>query len=197
MIAYLDHIVAESVAFAAALRRGDLAAMVPTCPEWTLADLGFHLAEVQYFWGRIVDGLLLDPEEIAPLERPDDADIPNLFDVQSLRLVTALRQRDPEDPCWTWHETGSTVSWVLRRQAHEALIHRVDAELASGDAAPLDRALAVDGVDEILTVMVGGYPSWADFTPDGTSVAIRLTDSERTWQLTGGRMAGTSPRWGP
>ncbi|NND04151.1 MAG: maleylpyruvate isomerase family mycothiol-dependent enzyme [Acidimicrobiia bacterium] len=197
MIDYLSHITAESMAFGAALRRGGLEATVPTCPEWTLADLGFHLAEVQYFWGSIVEGLLLDPEDVEPLERPDaDADVSHLFDVQSLRLVTALRQRNQDDRCWTWHETGSTVGWVLRRQAHEAAIHRVDAELTTGTASALDHGLAVDGVDEILTVMIGGYPSWAEFTPDGTSIAIRLTDAERSWHLRGGRMTGTSPRTG-
>lgn len=197
MIDYLAHIVDDSLRFGEALRSGDLGARVPTCPDWTLADLGFHLAEVQYFWGSIVAGLLVDPGDIEPLPRPDDdADIPALFDRQSLRMVTAMRRREPDAACWTWHHEAGTVAWVLRRQAHEALIHRVDAEIVSGGVAPLDRELAVDGVDELLKVMVGGFPDWASFTEDGTSIAIRLTDSDQSWQLLGGRMTGTSPNTG-
>jgi hypothetical protein len=50
---------------------------------------------------------------------------------------------------------GTSGAWA-RRMAHEALVHRVDAEAAVG--APLHPAapgLAADGVDEVLTWMAG------------------------------------------
>jgi len=197
VIDYLEHLRRDSLRFGELVRAGSADAAVPSCPEWRVSDLGFHLAEVQYFWASIVEGPLLDPGDVEELQRPVDAEISGLFDAQSLRLVRALTSATPEDQCWTWHPDGTTVSWVLRRQAHEALIHRVDAELAVvGASTAVDRSLAVDGVDEVLAVMVGGYPSWADFEHDGTSIAIRLTDDPASWQLSTGRMKGTSPNTG-
>ncbi len=43
-----------------------------------------------------------------------------------------------------------TAGYIARRQAHEALVHRLDAELTVGDRTPLDPRLAADGVDEAL-----------------------------------------------
>ena len=62
----------------------------------------------------------------------------------------------------------------MRRQPHEALIHRVDAELAAGAPTGLDEALATDGVDEILTVMIDCHdiPVWSRFEPDGSTAAL-------------------------
>jgi hypothetical protein len=55
-----------------------------------------------------------------------------------------------------------TVSWVARRQAHEALIHRTDAELAAGvTVTRADAALAADGVDDLISGFLVGVPRWA------------------------------------
>jgi len=78
------------------------------------------------------------------------------------------------------------------RTAHEALIHRVDAELTAGvPVAPLDPALAADGIDEVLTVM-WALPPWADFTPAGGVIAIESADTGHAWRVELGRMTGTS-----
>ena len=74
--------------------------------------------------------------------------------------------------------TGGTVGWVLRRQAHEALVHRVDAEQTAGlPVTDPGVVLAADGVDEMLGVMVSGLPEWASFTPDGQRVRLHATDA--------------------
>ena len=46
----------ESALFAAALADVDPAARVPACPDWTAADLLWHLGEVQWFWSAVVAG---------------------------------------------------------------------------------------------------------------------------------------------
>ncbi|WP_238993563.1 hypothetical protein [Nocardioides caldifontis] len=63
-----------------------------------------------------------------------------------------------------WAE-DRTVGYIRRRQAHEALIHRLDAELTAGTVTALDPTLASDGVDEALDVMFGGCPPWGSFEP--------------------------------
>ena len=51
-------------------------------------------------------------------------------------LVAELDGADPAEPAWTW-SSEQTVGFTFRRQAHEALIHRLDAEqtAGAGDAA--------------------------------------------------------------
>ena len=71
------------------------------------------------------------------------------FDEASQALVAALREADPDDAAWTWSK-DQTVGFILRRQAHEALIHRLDAELtATGHFSELEPALAADGVEKV------------------------------------------------
>lgn len=188
----------ESARFVAALQEADLTRTVPSCPDWDGHDLAWHLAEVQHFWGAIVARLIEDPaEEYEEPERPPDDELLALMRDASATLVAGLGERSPDDRCWTWHPDGETVGWVARRQAHEALIHRVDAELVAGtDVAAVDVGLAVDGVDEVVDVMLGGMPEWATFTPDGEAVTLVATDADTRWTIEFGRFTGESPSSG-
>jgi uncharacterized protein (TIGR03083 family) len=65
--------------------------------------------------------------------------------------------------------------------AHETTIHRVDAELAAGrPVGPIAPDLAVDGIDEVLTVFVPVFGP--DRSPgDGRTVHLHATDTEGEW----------------
>ncbi|MGI9597659.1 MAG: maleylpyruvate isomerase family mycothiol-dependent enzyme [Acidimicrobiales bacterium] len=206
MIDYVECTAAESRRFQQAVDairsedggRSLASVAVPSCPDWTAADLTWHLAEVQYFWATIVEGNLASYTSVEELERPADDRLPALAVEQSTRLITQLSAHAAGEPCWSWHDDGHTVGWVRRRQAHEALIHRVDAELALETVVPdrrtaIDEDLAADGVDEILGVMldVSNRPDWARFDPDGTSVRIEVPG--RSWSVRLGRFVGTDP----
>ncbi len=175
---------------------------VPSCPGWTAADLTWHLAEVQYFWASIVEGNLAHPSAVDELVRPVDGELAALAGAQAARLVDQLARHAAWEPCWSWYPRGNTVGWVRRRQAHEALIHRIDAELAlqavagSGRSA-IDEELAADGVDEMLGVMldVSERPEWARFEPDGRTVGIEVPG--RSWLVRLGRLTGDDPEYGP
>lgn len=195
MIDYLAALDRESNRFASVTRAAEHEAPVPSCPEWRLADLIWHLTEVQYFWATIVDDLIQDPEQVPSLERPEDGALAEAFAVQSGRLLNALTRREPEEDCWSWHDEGHSVGWVRRRQAHEALIHRVDAELATGSRSPVDRELGADGVDEILrvTIDLDNLPEWAIFEADGTSARVETSDDSASWSMNFGRFVGSSP----
>jgi uncharacterized protein (TIGR03083 family) len=201
MVAELDfvgHIRDESARFAACLASADRSRRVAACPDWDAADLLWHLTEVQMFWGTIVRERLADPEaaEAAKPDRPDDFDaLVTLFDETSAALFDAVTTTPGETAVWTWAGDHS-VDFVRRRQAHEALIHRLDAELLVDDRTAFDRALASDGVDEVLRIMHGDLPSWATFTPDGTTGTVETNDTRSSWRLTFGRFAGTSPNTG-
>lgn len=193
-----DHLAAidsESVRFSELLAAVSMDVAVPSCPGWTVADLAWHLAEVQHFWGTIVAGLLQDPDQVVKPDRPDDPELPEFFDRQSRLLREALTTRHPDDACWSWHDGGHSVAWVARRQAHEALIHRIDAELAANTMFRVDEALAADGVDEVLRVMmdVDSLPDWAVYETDDGTALIELDDGSASWALDVGRFKGTSP----
>lgn len=171
---------------------------VPTCPDWTVAELTWHLAETQYFWASIVEGNLATPSAVSDLPRPDEEHLAALAREQSAHLVTELTRRAAGEPCWSWHDHGHTVGWVRRRQAHEALIHRVDAELAmeavgAGRPSPLDEELAADGIDEMLRIMLDASetPTWARFELDGPAIGIQVPG--RSWLVRLGRFVGTDP----
>jgi len=181
---HLRHIADESARFRAVLRTAAPGALVPTCPEWDAADLAWHLAEVQSFWSRVVEQRCSDPEQLAgdDLERPDRYDeLLDLAEQSTQQLTRVLGTTPPTTPVWTWAEDQS-AGFVLRRQAHEALIHRVDAECTVGDRTPLDPALATDGVDEALRVMFAGAPPGTELTADElATVRLQTTDTGAAW----------------
>ncbi len=194
---YLAHLDTESRRFAAVLAAVDPTVRVPSCPDWSAADLVWHLTEVQWFWGSIASGPILDSAEIETVEadkppRPESyPELLALFDTARQRLSAAVADGPDDTPMWSW-AAEQTLGFTRRRQAHEALIHRVDAELtARVPVEPLDPGLAADGIDEVLTVM-WGLPDWADFTPGGGVIAIQTTDTGHTWLVELGRMTGTS-----
>jgi uncharacterized protein (TIGR03083 family) len=193
---YLGFIGSESARFIDLLADADPAARVPSCPDWNVADLLWHLTEVQWFWGSIVARAIRDPAhaESDKPDRPDD--YPVLLGLQreaTDRLLTALSAGDDADPMWTWFDDEQTRGFIRRRQAHEALIHRRDAELTVGDVTRLDDRLSSDGVDEALRIMFGGTPSWAEFHWQAGPVSVVATDTGARWSTEVGRVVGSDP----
>ena len=196
--AYLGHLDRESRRFAEVLAGVDPAMPVPTCPDWTAADLVWHLTEVQWFWGSIASGPILDAKDVESAEadkpdRPADyQELLALFGSSRERLAAAIADGPDETPLWSW-AAEQTLGFTRRRQAHEALIHRVDAELTAGvPVGSLDPELAADGVDEVLSVMWAELPAWASFSPTEGVIRIEATDTGNTWTIQLGRMSGTS-----
>lgn len=192
---YVHHIRAESTRFRAVLTDCDPEARVPSCPDWTAGDLLWHLIGVQDRWATMVgDRPDANADNYADPVRPDThAELLTLFDQTSARLTDALENADPAEYAWTWNDNDQTVGFIARRQAHEALIHRLDAELAADAVTPLDSALAADGVQEVLDVMYGGCPPWGTFTPTGGGVRVDVTDTGDSVLVAFGRFAGTDP----
>jgi uncharacterized protein (TIGR03083 family) len=192
---YLDHLAHDSDRFAEVLLTADPMQPVPSCPDWSTVDLFWHLTEVQWFWGTVVRERVDDPADLAAPrpERPTDLEtLGHMFATVSAALEDTLRETADDTPVWTWSD-DKTAGFVRRRQAHEALIHRVDAELATGKPTPLDPALASDGVDEVLRIMHGGVPGWGTFSRDPGTVRIEATDTGASWTVVTGRFSGTDP----
>jgi len=74
--------------------------------------------------------------------------------------------------------------WWIRRQAHEAVVHAWDLQHAVGEPDAIDAAVAADGIDEILTVLL--IPRLVDtsgFAADGESIHVHTTDVDGEWLL--------------
>lgn len=195
---YLDHIRAESARFRAVLADAAPTTRVPSCPDWDAGDLLWHLATVQWFWATTVTDRPAEVDEGSGPARPASyADVLAFFDASSAALTGALEGADPRDEARTWAgPDDQTVGFILRRQAHEALVHRIDAELTTGSPSLVDPRLAADGVAEVIGVMYGGCPPWGRWEPLPHHVRLDCTDTgDELWaQL--GLFSGTDPRTG-
>lgn len=190
----------ESAAFRAALATA-ADVTVPSCPDWRTDDLLWHLTEVQWFWGTIVDRDVRDPDSLQHPQRPEGrAALLAAFDAADALLQQSLRDVPSGAARWMWaaDEALHTAGYIARRQAHEALIHRTDAELTAGLAvSPIDPALATDGIDEVVDVMYGrDHPLVTFAATPGQVVELTSTDTDRRWVLQLGRETGTVPETG-
>jgi uncharacterized protein (TIGR03083 family) len=196
---FLAHLDRESARFAEALRDAPSDARVPTCPDWDADDLLWHLGGVQQFWGEVVRRGVTEKAEADKLEPSDDdrpatrAGLEDFYRTSSAALAQVLADTDASATAWTWSNEQS-VGFIRRRQAHEALVHRLDAELTAGSRTPMDPALCADGVDEVLRVMYGGDPPWGSKTLDeNRTIRVRTTDTADSWLVTLARFTGTDP----
>lgn len=186
MTRFRECLAAEFAQLREAAAGTDPAAPVPSCPEWTVADLTGHVAEVyQHKTESMRRGEF--PRPWPP--DPTGEDPLALLDRSYRELVGEFDARPVAERAAHWYEPDPTVGCLLRRMAHETLIHRVDAELAAGtgpSAVPDD--LAVDGVDEVLHVMLAymsqGWPkAFEDLPERGEAPAVLVAAGSASWLL--------------
>ena len=76
--------------------------------------------------------------------------------------------------------------------ALESAVHRYDAELAVGSPAPIERELAVDGIDEWIAVhLATDVPEAPDATLGGV-LCLACADDAAAWTV---EVAGGRLRW--
>jgi uncharacterized protein (TIGR03083 family) len=167
------------------------AALVPTCPAWTVSQLLAHQGMV-HRWAA------------AHLGHGDLADVPNQTDVARaepdllgwyrtglVELQRAFAQAPDDVAAMVFlPDAPPPRRFWARRQAHETTIHGVDALAArlgrvpTGAEVGLDPDVAVDGIDELLC---GFLPRGKRSKLDAAApcvIAIEPTDAPRRWVLT-------------
>lgn len=171
----------DGAAFADDIEVAGLSARVEACPDWSTADLLWHLAEVHDFWRTIVGDHRDTWEGYQQPIRPADDELVAFYRDGLAATLAVLEAADPQQPNWTWSNDHS-AGFVIRRMAHETAVHTWDAQQAAGlDDAAIDATLASDGIDEFLTHMLGdGAP---DAEPVGGSVHLHCTDVAGEWTL--------------
>ncbi len=161
----------------------DLTAMVPSCPDWTVADLVRHVGVV-YLHKVECMRLGSHPEQWPPPGVNEEEPLA-LLDRTYAALAAEFAARDPESTAFTWYSPDQTVGFWIRRMAQETVIHRVDADLGAGaPIAPIPADLALDGIDEFLVAFVEyGSRAWPDeygdilATADGRAVRVETPDA--------------------
>ncbi len=161
----------------------DLTATVPSCPDWTVADLVRHVGAV--YLHKVECMRLGGPPKPWPPEGLNDEEPLALLDRAYAALSAEFAARDPASQAFTWYGPDQTVGFWIRRMAQETVIHRVDAELGAGvPHAQIPDDLAIDGIDELLVAFVEyGTKTWPDeFTEmlgstDGRAVRVEANGS--------------------
>jgi uncharacterized protein (TIGR03083 family) len=172
---------------ASAARLADIASAhdpnlpVPTCPDWTLRQLATHLGRVHRWAAEIVGSRATEriPFDSAPDGRYPAAALDRVawLAAGAERVIAAIAAAG-EEPVWAFGRLAPASFWA-RRQSHETMMHRVDAELAVGADVVLDAGLAADGIDEWLaSVTDPRYRQRGDGSaalPVGKAMAVRAT----------------------
>lgn len=168
----------------AAQSSGSFGAQVPACPEWDIEQLVRHTALVYLQKAETIrtgvkpQGRWV-PEEILRLGPVD------ILTTCYERLTTEFDSHRPSDPAESWVAEDQTVGFWIRRLTHETAIHRYDLEAAVGDARPVDTHLAIDGIDEVLTVMFerGRSTPSAEAAPEGDTGHLTLESGGKAWSV--------------
>ena len=143
---------ADSPALQDAAAQAGPEAAVPSCPDWTVADLVGHLTGLLHWVRETTPRGVTTHPTTAPLAPPrltwDDA-------LDGLRreltgTIETLEALEADFPAWNWAPQAKTAGFWHRRMAHEVSVHRWDAEAAAGRAVPIETKLAADGVSEVL-----------------------------------------------
>lgn len=177
---FLQAIARDGEAFASVCADSDLAAPVPACPGWTVADLVYHLGEVHHFWHTVVAERRDTWEGYEQPVRPADGELIGWYRNGLADVLHTLTAADPAQSNWTW-STDKSAAFVIRRMAHETAIHRWDAEQAAGLDTGVEPHLASDGIDEFL-MWFADEPKEGNPVPGG-SVHLHCGDVPGEWTV--------------
>jgi uncharacterized protein (TIGR03083 family) len=150
---HIDQLEAEGAALAAGAQRAGLDTAVAHCPDWAVRDVVTHIGGIHRWAAEIVGQELPGPDTAASDAvgvGPSDHELIEWFREGHRALVSTLRAAPANLACFAFLPAPSPLAFWARRQALETAVHRADADAASGLVAPLDHALAFDGIDEIL-----------------------------------------------
>lgn len=177
---YVDHLLADVEAFAAAIERGPADASVAACPGWDVVRLAEHLGHVHRWAGFCI--------EHGRPPTADDGPTPQVVEPVAdwLRdgaraLASRLRSIDPAAPTWHPFPVERVAAVWPRRQAHETSVHRWDAERAVGLGPVIDPTLASDGIDEYFEIVVPRLVAREGIGLPAGSLHVHCTDVDGEW----------------
>ena len=159
--------------------RHDSRAEVPSCPGWNIDELLRHVGIAHHRVALILREGRTEPPPLEETSPPHGGSL-SWYEAGLAALLDAMRTVDPATPVWTFSRSDPTATFWHRRMAHETVVHRVDAEQATGAVGPLDPALVLDGIAESLEVFA---PLMARREEDPATATVHLhaPDVEGEW----------------
>ena len=182
---------------AEAVRGVDPETRVPTCPDWSVAQLVKHTGTVHRWSTQMVRDLATERLDTRTLDLglPDDAfGYADWLAAGAEPLASVFGAADPDAPMWAWGADQHARFW-FRRMLHETTVHRTDVEIATGRQPRIAAEVAVDAVDELLENLPHARyfrPRVEELRGEGQSIALRTTDSDDSWLI---HLAGDGFHW--
>ena len=172
---------ADSPALQDAVIQAGPTAAVPSCPDWTVADLVEHLTGLLHWVrGTSARGVTTRPEPEPPAPpRPAWDDALNGLRRELTGTIETLEALEADFPAWNWAPQAKTAGFWHRRMAHEVSVHRWDAEAAAGRATPIETKLAADGISEVLDTWL---PAGKRKGPTDLHGVVHLTASDAGYE---------------
>jgi uncharacterized protein (TIGR03083 family) len=195
--AYTEAARAEITRMAEAVRGVDPYARVPTCPDWSVAQLVRHTGTVHRWATRMVRDRVserLDPRTLDLGLPVDPVGYADWLAAGAEPLVTTFATADPDAPMWAWGADQHVRFWP-RRMLHETTVHRADVEIASASRIDVEHETAADGIEELLeNLPTAEYfrPRVAELRGAGESIVLRSTDGDESWLI---RLLPDEFRW--
>jgi uncharacterized protein (TIGR03083 family) len=183
-----DEIITQTTLLRDVLKGADLAVMVPTCPDWTLAQLVRHIGgnlrsgETAVRTGTAVTEPHKQVPEVAGPAADDLAALDAWLAEGATRFADTLRRAGPATMAQLWTVQRSTAFWA-RRAAHDLVIHRADAAGTVKADYTVAPEVAADAIDEFLELIsdpqvAASSPRMAELRGPGKSIHLHATDTE-------------------
>ena len=162
-----------------ALGERGLQAPVPCLDGWDVAEVLWHVAVVYAHKVRVMaDNAWPDPWPPADFE--DKAEIEFLRQAKA-DLFEEFSRHAPDEQTTTFSADDNTIAFWIRRMALEVAVHRYDAELAHADPTPIPDDEALDGVDELLHVMLATDESADVSTRSPVDALVAVESAGTRW----------------
>ncbi|MGY5135107.1 maleylpyruvate isomerase N-terminal domain-containing protein [Streptomyces nigrescens] len=203
---YCAEIVAQTDLLRSRIEGADLATPVPTCPDWNLGQLLWHLGGAHRWAETIVRTRAAEPvsdelvNDVSGATGKDLAAVDAWLAEGAGQLADTLRAAGPEAQVWTVAPGGTPEFWA-RRMVHETVVHRADADFAIAAASPAPRTttpgpapapgvpaftvaqeVATDALDEwmgfaSLPLVFEAKPELRDLMSEGRTLHFHATDT--------------------
>ena len=185
---FVEAVRAEILDMSTMLIGQDVAARIPACPDWNLAELIRHTGQVHRWVTRVVQTgervRFGDVEMDLPAK---DSGLATWLAKGGDALISAFAEADPESTVWTF-AGEAPVGWWSRRMLHETTIHRIDAQQAMGEMLGfIDPEVAFDGIVELLEVFLpanGAHEKVRALNRVGDSIHLHALDGPAEWTIT-------------
>ncbi|MGC4941692.1 maleylpyruvate isomerase family mycothiol-dependent enzyme [Kribbella sp. DT2] len=188
--AYLIAVVEQTSTFADWVNGQDAKTPVPTCPEWTLAELVDHVGATQRMVALIVGERLTEPSKAFEAYVPapaDSAEWGAWLNGTAAEAKAAYESATDDTPAWDPNGGIAGAPYWARRLFGEACVHRADAAATLGtsyELAPEHAAAAVEDWLETMTSATywASKPQYAEaMRGDGQTLHLHTTDADGEW----------------